>query len=354
MKSSFLRIVILVLLLVFSFMIVSPVQAESNPVHLRVQSVCPTRLKALGTTINWVAEKLDKISGGNIKMKVYDPGKMVPPHEILDAVSKGKLSAGYTNAADWAGKLPASPLFGAVPFGPEPIEYTSWFYYGDGMELYQEMYDRAGFNVHVLLCGILPPETSGWSNRLIKKPEDLKGLKTRFLGLGGDVLEKCGASVQLLPMAETFPALEKGALGFAEICIPSVDREIGLYKIAKYNYFPGWHQPATTMELLINKDVWEELSDTQKLMFEIVTKAATLDELVYAESIQGKIIETNEQYGITNVTWSDELLSLFKEKWEEVIAEQCQKDEFFRKVWDNLSAFRDEYSNWSALGYLKR
>ncbi len=353
MKRAVVILSVVASLFCFVFVTVGPVFASSDMVRMQVQSVCPTRLRALGTTITWVAEKLDQMSDGEIKMKVYDPGKMVPPHEILDAVSKGKLAGGYTNAADWAGKLPSSSLFGAVPFGPDPMVYLAWFYYGDGMKLYQEMYDRGGYNVHVLLCGVLSPETAGWANELITKPEQLKGLKVRFLGLGGEVLQKCGASVQLLPMAETFPALEKGALDMAEICIPTVDHEIGLHKIAKYNYFPGWHQPATTMELLINKDVWNKLSESQKTNFEIACKAATLDMLSYSEAIQGKTIVENVDYGITNVTWSDEMLVLFKTKWVEVVDELCSEDEFFKKVWDNLSNFRAEYENWGELGYLK-
>ena len=129
----------------------------AKKVLLQVQSVCPTRLQALGTTINWVAENIAAASDGNMKIKVYDPGQLIPPHEILDAVSTGKISGGYTNAADWAGKLPAAALFGAVPFGPDPATFISWFYYGNGMKLYQELYDRSGYNVKVLLCGYAKP-----------------------------------------------------------------------------------------------------------------------------------------------------------------------------------------------------
>jgi len=347
------------LVLIFSLALIIVFTAgevlAAKKVLLQVQSVCPTRLQALGTTINWVAENVAAASDGNINIKVYDPGKLVSPHEILDAVSTGKISGGYTNAADWAGKLPAAALFGAVPFGPDPATFISWFYYGNGMKLYQELYDRSGYNVKVLLCGMLSPETAGWFNKKIESKADLKGLRMRFLGLGGNVMQKVGASVTLLPMSETFPALEKGALDGAEICTPSVDHEIGLYKIAKYNYFPGWHQPATTMELLINKDFWAKLSPSQQRLLEITCKAATVDMLSYSEAIQGEFIRKNEEkHHVENLIWSPELLEVFHTAWLEVAAEESAKDEFFKKVWDDLSAFTAENQTWTELGYLPR
>lgn len=324
-------------------------------VLLQVQAVCPTRLKALGSTLNWVAENLKVASNGNMNMKIFEPGQLVPPHEILDAVSKGRISAGFTAAADWAGKIPAISLFCAVPFGPDPTVYASWFYYGNGMKLYQECYDRSGYNIKVLLVGMCSPETAGWFNKKIESKADLKGLRMRFLGLGGQVIQRVGGSVTLLPMAETFQALEKGAIDGAEICFPSVDHELGLYKIAKYNYFPGWHQPATAIELIINKDVWNKLTESQQRLLEVTCKAATLDMLSYSEAIQGQYVQGNEDNPkVENMVWSKELLGEFKGAWADIVKEECEKDEFFKKVWDDLSAFVKLNHKWQEYGYLPR
>ncbi|MEM6945936.1 MAG: hypothetical protein AAF565_19505, partial [Pseudomonadota bacterium] len=130
------------------------------------------------------------MSGGTLRMKVYEPGKLVAPFEILDAVSSGKINSGYTTAGYWAGKIPAAPLFSAVPFGPEAGEYMAWLYYGNGLTLYQEMYDQAGYNVKVIPCAVIAPETSGWFAKEIAGVEDLEGLKMRFFGLGGKVMQK--------------------------------------------------------------------------------------------------------------------------------------------------------------------
>jgi len=329
--------------------------AEEKPVLLKVPICFATTLPGLGSTIKWVAERIPMASNGSIKMKVYEPNKIVAPFEILDAVSKGKINAGYSVSGYWAGKIPASPFFTAVPFGPEAGEYLAWLYYGNGMKLWQEMYDSHGYNVKVFLCGIIAPETSGWYKEPIKSIEDYKGLRIRFFGFGGDTLSKLGASVSLIPGGEIFPALEKKAIDGTEFSMPAIDKLLGFHKIAKFNYFPGWHQQATLFELLVNKDVYNAMSDHQKMVLEMMCKAATADAFAYTEAIQSAAMKENvEKNGVTNMYWSDDMLAEFKAAWELVAAEQSAKDPFFKKVWDDLSAFRANYVLWQSYGFLPR
>ncbi|SFU46099.1 extracellular solute-binding protein, family 7 [Aliiroseovarius crassostreae] len=124
-------------------MLTAPIAEAADKLLLKTPIAFSTALPGLGSPIPRVAEQLQLMSGGSLKMKVYEPGKLVPPFEILDAVSLGKINSGYTTAGHWAGKIPAAPLFSAVPFGPEAGEYMAWLYYGNGMTLYQEMYDQA-------------------------------------------------------------------------------------------------------------------------------------------------------------------------------------------------------------------
>lgn len=313
------------------------------------------KLIGLGTTIDYVSKRVNVATDGEIKLKVYDPNKLVAPFEILDAVSTGKVGAGYATAGYWAGKIPASPIFSAVPFGPEAPEYIAWFYYGNGMKLYQEMYDNAGFNVKVHLCGVIAPETSGWFSRPIEGPEDLKGLKMRFFGLGGQVMQKLGVSTTLLPGGEIFPALEKGAIDATEFSMPAIDKRLGFYKVAKYNYFPGWHQQATAFELLINKDVWSKMSKGQQMIISMACKDATANAIAEGEAAQFEIMKQNvEKRGVKMVRWSDEMLDLFKTTWEEVAAEQASKDAFFKKVYQDLETFRKGYDLWESNAFLPR
>jgi len=314
-----------------------------------------TELPGLGSPIPRVAEQLALMSGGTLKMKVYEPGKLVPPFEILDAVSTGKINSGYTTAGYWAGKIPAAPLFSAVPFGPEAGEYMAWLYYGNGMSLYQEMYDQAGYNVHVIPCAVIAPETSGWFATEINSPEDLNGLKMRFFGLGGKVMQKLGVATSLLPGGEIFPALEKGAIDATEFSMPAIDARLGFHKLVKFNYFPGWHQQATVFELMINKDVWNETSDQHKAIIETACKASMADSFAEGEAIQhAALIDNVENNGVTIKQWSPEMLDTFRTTWEEVAAEEAANDAFFAKVLADMSEFRDGYDLWKTNAFLPR
>lgn len=314
-----------------------------------------TELPGLGSPIPRVAEQLELMSGGTLKMKVYEPGKLVPPFEILDAVSTGKINSGYTTAGYWAGKIPAAPLFSAVPFGPEAGEYMAWLYYGNGLTLYQEMYDQAGFNVKVLPCAIIAPETSGWFASEINSPEDLNGLKMRFFGLGGKVMQKLGVATSLLPGGEIFPALEKGAIDATEFSMPAIDARLGFHKLVKYNYFPGWHQQATVFELLINKDVWNETSGQHKAIIESACKASMADSFAEGEAIQhAALIDNIENNGVTIKQWSPEMLDTFRTTWDEVAAEEAANDAFFAQVLADMNEFRDGYDLWKTNAFLPR
>ncbi len=313
-----------------------------------------TALPGLGSPIPRVAEQLDRMSGGTLRMKVYEPNKLVPPFEILDAVSSGKINSGYTTAGYWAGKIPAAPLFSAVPFGPEAGEYMAWLYYGNGLDLYQEMYDSAGFNVKVLPCAIIAPETSGWFAEEIESVEDLNGLKMRFFGLGGKVMQKLGVATSLLPGGEIFPALEKGAIDATEFSMPAIDARLGFHKLVKYNYFPGWHQQATVFELLVNKDVWNEASDQHKAIIENACKASMTDSFAEGEAIQHEALLDNvNNNGVTIKQWSPEMLETFRATWAEVAAEESG-DAFFKKVLDDMNNFRDGYQIWKTNAFLPR
>ncbi len=331
-------------------------RAAENKILLKVPMAYPSALPGLGTTIIWMAERVELLSNNTMKIKIFEPGELVPAFDMLDAVSAGKVNACYGVSGYWSGKFPAADFFTAVPFGPEATEYLAWIYYGGGMELWQEMYDSNGMNVKALLAGVLPPETSGWYVKEIDSVEDYKGLPIRFFGLGGKVLQKLGASVTLLPGGEVFAALEKRAIEGGEFSMPAIDTKLGFYKVAKYNYFPGWHQQATLFELLINKDVWEnQMSERQRELIETLCKASTLNTMAWTESIQYDVMLKNKnERGVKNMYWSDEMLDAFKAAWGEVAKENSEKDPFFKKVWDDLQAFRADYKIWRDYGFLPR
>ena len=216
----------------------------------KLHSAYGSNVPVVGSAAGDIALSITEFSGGKLRVKAFEPRALVTGSNYYDAVSKGAITAAYGNSAYNVSKNSAYAFFAAVPFGPASGEYLAWMEYGGGKELAQELYTRD--NIKYLTCGIVPPETSGWFVKEINSVEDLKGLKMRFLGLGAKVMEKMGVSTQLLAGGDIYPALELGTLDAAEFSLPSTDRALGFYQIAKHNYFPGWHQQSTIQELLIN------------------------------------------------------------------------------------------------------
>ncbi|RDE24632.1 C4-dicarboxylate ABC transporter [Motiliproteus coralliicola] len=351
-----LRLTLTLILAAIWLLGISPVRAaeQIKPALLKVPLAFPSALPAVKSSIIWMADQAALISNGSLKINTYEPGQLVAPFEILDAVSTGKVNAGFSIAGYWAGKIPAANIFSSVPFGPESGEFLAWLYYGNGLKLYQQMYDQAGYSVKVIPCALLAPESGGWFKQPINGPEDIKGLNLRFFGLGGKVFSKLGASVSLIPGSELFVALERGAIDATEFSQPSIDQMLGFHKIAKYNYFPGWHQQASVIELLINKQRWNSLHTSQQATLDMLCKAAITNTLAQGEAIQYQAMQKNTQErGVTNLYWSPEMLALFESTWSEVVEEES-KDPFFNKVWLDLTAFRNNYRVWQRHAFLPR
>ncbi len=328
-------------------------RSTSRKTRIELASFVPMSVNVLGEQMAHIKEELSAISGGNLELEVFEPGALVGPLEILDAVSQGKVDAGYGASGFWAGKINAAPLFSAIPFGPDTSEFIAWLYHGNGMKLYQEMYDKNNFNVKVFVCAMIPPETSGWFANEITSQDDLRDLKMRFFGLGGLVMGKLGVSVSVLPGGEIFPALEKGVIDATEYSLPTVDESQGFHKLVNFNYFPAWHQQSTTHEIIINNDVWNRLSDTQKAQIETTCKSSVLHSIAYSESIQSAAMKRNIERGVQIREWSPEMIELFRTTWEQVAEEESAKDPFFKKAWEDLKAFRADYAIWADRAFLK-
>ena len=311
-------------------------------------------LPILGTAGLDFVNRINAISS-EVQFEHFDPGKLVPTLEALDAVSSGSVDASYATSGYWQGKIKSASLFAAVPFGPEAGEFLGWILYDDGAELWQRMYDEAGYDVKVLPCGVIAPETSGWFKNEINGPEDLEGLNMRFFGLGAEVMERIGVSTSLLAGGDIFPALERGAIDATEFSMPRIDARLGFHKIAKYNYFPGWHQPSTLFELLVNKDVWGDLSERAQAQIEVACLANITTNLAEGEATNFEaMVDNTENNGVIIKQWSPEMLALFEENWNIVAAELAAEDAYFAEVWADLQEYREGYRTWSTNIYLPR
>ncbi|MEM1268029.1 MAG: TRAP transporter substrate-binding protein [Pseudomonadota bacterium] len=321
---------------------------------LEMTSAFAKNLPILGTAAVSFVEKINSISS-DVEFEHFNPGELVPTLEALDAVSNGSVDAAYTTAGYWQGKMKAASLVSAVPFGPEAGEFLAWMFYDDGLRFWQQLYDDNGYNVHVIPCGIIAPETSGWFKEEITSLEDLEGLNMRFFGLGAEVMQRLGVSTSLLAAGDIFPALERGAIDATEFSMPRIDANLGFHQIAKYNYFPGWHQPATIFELLINKDIWEDLDEVAQNQIDVACMANITDNYAEGEATNFQaMVDNTENNGVTIKTWSDEQLAAFEAAWNEVAAELAAEDEFFNEVWTDLQEFREGYRVWGNSIYLPR
>ena len=320
---------------------------------LELTSAFPQSLPILGTAAVDFANNINSISS-DVNFEHFDPGKLVPALEALDAVSNGSVDAAYATTGYWQGKLNAASLFAAVPFGPEAGEFLGWVLYDDGAKYWQRMYDDNGYNVVAMPCGLIAPETSGWFRKEINSVEDLKGLNMRFFGLGAEAMQKLGVSTSLLGSADIFPALERGALDATEFSMPRIDSRLGFHKVAKYNYFPGWHQPATLFELIVNRDKWEGLSETAQNQIRVSCLATITTNFAEGEATNfAAMIENVEKNGVIIKQWSPEILAAFQNAWNEVADELSAKDPFFAEVWNDLQEYRNGYKLWSSI-YLPR
>jgi len=326
------------------------ISKSSKKINIKMAAAFPSSLIILGETGIKLSKTINTISGGNINIKYFEPGALVPAMEIFDAVSSGSVDAGWASPAFWAGKIPALQFFTTFPFGPNPSEYIAWLRYGGGNDIFKEIYHA--HNIHSIHCMATSPEGSGWFREEINSVEDLKGLKMRFLGLGAKVMEKLGVSTQLMAGGDIYAALELGTIDATEYGMPAMDLELGFHAIADNYYFPGWHQPASLGELMINLDLWNSLTLTQQGQIEVTCAETFLDSLAKSEAVQVQAINKLKEFGVKIHKWSPEMMALFKENWSIVVEEEASKNAEFQRVWSSLKSFRENYAIWHNLGYV--
>lgn len=318
----------------------------------RVPVAFATNLPALGDNALYVAETLRAVSDDAVRLDLYEPGEVVPAFSITDAVRDGKVEAGYTWLGYDQGKISASTLLGAVPFGMEPWEFSAWWFEGGGRALGEALYHQ--HNVHPLFCGITGPETAGWFRSPVTSLADIRGLKIRFAGIGGKVMERAGASVTMLPGGEIFQALEKGAIDATEYALPVVDQMLGFSRVARYNYYPGWHQPATAFHLVVNLDRWRALPPSTQALLEAVCTAGVTRNLARSEGLQGPVIESFIAAGVRVETLPMEVLRELDRITREVLDEEAAASVEFARILESQNQFRSDYALWKSRAYLPR
>jgi TRAP-type mannitol/chloroaromatic compound transport system substrate-binding protein len=332
-------------------LVFSAAAGAQQKVRINLSNAFPNSLTLIGEAPVKLSQKLTRLSGGQIDLRVNEPGALVPALQAIQATGQGSVDAAWSNAGFFAGTDSAFNMFAAVPFGPGIPEYLAWVHHGGGLQLSREMFGKHG--VHNIPCAIIPPEASGWFRKEIKSVNDLKGLKMRFFGLGAKAIAKLGVATQLLAPGDIFQALQLGTLDATEFSLPVMDQKLGFHQVAKFYYFPGWHQQATFLEFYINANKWKGLSDQHKAMIESACGDLTRDVIAEGEATQFKAMnEMRDKNGVQIKKWPPEIMAAFEKAWHEVIAEESKANPNFKRVYDSYANFRKDYAIWREHGYV--
>ena len=308
----------------------------------------PKNFPGLGTAPERFAEQVEQLSGGRLTIKVYGAGELVPALQVFDAVSQGTAEMGHSGAYYWKGKASAAQFFTSVPFGLTAQEMNGWIQYGGGQALWEEVY--APFNLLPLPGGNTGVQMGGWFNKEINSVDDLKGLKMRIPGLGGEVLARAGGTPVTLPGGEIFTSLQTGTIDATEWVGPYNDLAFGLYKVAEHYYYPGWHEPGSMMEFTINKGAFAELPADLQAIVRITAKAINEDMLAeYTTRNQAALIELKEKHGVDVREFPADVLDKLQKLSDEVVAEVAGADPLSQKVYDSYKAYRDQVKAYHAV-----
>jgi len=315
----------------------------------------PKNFPGLGTGANFLAKTINEMSGGRINVKVYGANEIVPALEVFDAVSRGTAEMGHTGPYYWKGKHPATQFFTSVPFGLTAQEMNAWLYHGGGMKLWEELYDK--FNLIPNATGNTGVQMGGWFNKEINSIDDLKGLKMRIPGLGGEVLRQAGGTPVTLPGGEIYTSMQSGVIDATEWVGPYNDMTFGLYKVAKFYYHPGWHEPGSTMEAMINKDAFNALPKDLKAIVRGACRVANQDMLADYMAKNNQALQTLvTKHHVKMRQYPDDVIIKLHGIANEVVAKVGEHDDLSKRIYQSFAEFKSNVLQWSRIseqGFMK-
>jgi TRAP-type mannitol/chloroaromatic compound transport system substrate-binding protein len=325
-----------------------PAVQTNKTYQWKMVTTWPPNLPVLQTGAERFSKRVEEASNGRIKIQVFAAGELVPALSVFDAVSEGTVECGSGAAYYWAGKVPAAQWFAAVPFGFNPQGINAWLYSGGGLQLWEEVY--APFNVLPRPQGNTGVQMGGWFRKEMNTIDDYKGLKMRIPGLGGKVVSKAGGTVVLLPGGEIFTSLERGVIDATEWIGPMHDLRMGFYKAAKYYYYPGWHEPGTTLEVIFNKKTYDALPKDLQQILDAVAAETNLWSLCEFEAGNGAALQTLiSDHDVNLARFPDPLLADLRKLAKETLEEEADKDPASRKVHEAFKKFKAQVGVWGSV-----
>ena len=330
-------------------------QASQQSYEWKLVTSWPKNFPGLGRAPETFAKEVARMSNGRLKIKVYGDGELVPGFEVFDAVSGGTAQMGHAAGYYWKGKAPAAQIFTTIPFGMNAQETNGWFHYGGGLELWREVYEP--FGLIPFAGGNTGVQMAGWFKKEINSLEDIKGLKMRIPGLGGEVLKKLGGIPIALTGGDLFTSLQSGAIDATEWVGPYNDLAFGLYKASDYYYYSGWHEPGAALEFIVNKAAYEQLPQDLQAIIEVATRAVNQDMLDEYTARNNEAMQTlKNKHNVIMRPLPADVMQGLRQASLEVMAEQSAADPVFKKVYDSYRAFQtkvSEYHQISEFEYYK-
>jgi TRAP-type mannitol/chloroaromatic compound transport system substrate-binding protein len=322
--------------------------------ELKMVTSWPKGLAGLGTSAERLGRGITAITGGRLKVQVFGAGELVSAFEVFDAVSTGVADMYHSAEYYWEKRSPAFNFFAAVPFGFTADEMAAWMLWGGGQELWDEL--SAGFNIKPLMSTNTGVQMGGWFTKEVTGPESYAGLRYRMPGLGGEVLRRLGAVVVNLPGGEITAALKTGAIDASEWVGPWNDMILGLHKVSKFYYYPGFHEPGTALGLGINKKLWDGLSAEDRGAIATVANAEYTLSLAEFNANNAKSLEQlSQDKSIEIRKFDDALLQALGNASGEVLLDAARKDALTHRTYDSYISFWSRANRWADLaerGYL--
>ncbi len=328
--------------------VAAPALARAETRRWRMVTSWPKRLPGPGMSAERIAEHIGALSGGRLEITVSAAGEIVPAFEVLDAVGTGVAEMGHTAAFYWQGKEPAASFFTTVPFGLTPNEHVAWIDAGGGQALWDELY--APFGIKPFMGGNTGVSMGGWFRRELKSRDDLRGLKVRALGLGGEVYRRLGAIAQTTSPGEILVALQSGVIDGAEFVGPGSDIALGLFRFAPFYYGPGFNKPNGTGECIVALKAWATLDAELKAMVTHACAAEASFALAEMERLNIEALLTlTTRDNVQPRSFPRDLVAAARAQASDVLGELAGRSEKARKVHDSYMAFRARIAAWSRI-----
>src|SRR4051812_43854926 len=324
----------------------APSVARAQTKRWRMVTSWPKRLPGPGMSAERVAERIAALSGGRMQVTVHAAGELTPAFEVLDAVGGGVAEFGHTASFYWQGKMPAAAYFTTVPFGLTPAEHVAWVEAAGGQALWDALY--APFGVKPFMGGNTGVCMGGWFRRALASLDDVRGLKIRSLGLGGEVYRRLGATPQTTPPGEILVSLQGGVLDAAEFVGPGTDISLGLYRVAPNYYGPGFNKPNGTGECIVSLKAWEALDSELKAIVAHACATEASFALSEMERLNAEALAAlTEKHGVQLRGFPAPVVAAARKVATDVLGDLAARSDMARKVHDSYAAFRDRTAPWS-------